>query len=261
MGMTCEYEGAGGSRQGDNECEEARGKSTSRCGKWWRIAVTTRFVEATATCENTERIGSGDVESGKAVEEPQPEDVPAEKAPGGSKECACNGELSAPSLLLLEKKFGEQIYLADLACEAGKRIVVQVAMETKDWPLAFQFFMHVGVPAPSGPPAVYQSQREVGIPVTVSDPSIDEPNLPGESHPGIAVHIAAAESPFEFGPQGKGYLFVGIEAKRPVETGEVKCGILGIAKALPLQRDHLRTKFGSNGSAFIGRVVERHDNL
>ena len=120
--------------------------------------MTACFVQAAAARENTEGVGRGDVEAGIAIEEAQSENVATEKAPGRPKEGTCHRESCPTGLLLQDKKFGKGIYLADLAREIGKGIVMQVAVEPEDRSVAFQFLVYEGIPAPAGLTPVYESQ-------------------------------------------------------------------------------------------------------
>ena len=159
------------------------GLASVRCGFFGleeRSTAFLGFVEAAVTDEGGEGGGVRDVETGVAVEETALDDVSAEKTPAGAKDRGDGGKFRATGLVLLEEEVGEGIYFGDVRGERGERVVMQIAAEARDGAGAVNLFVYELVAAPAGAGAIKETEAEVGIPVAVGDPAVDEPDLAGD---------------------------------------------------------------------------------
>lgn len=219
------------------------------------------LIESAAAYKNAEGIRTGNVKAWITIQETKPQNISPEKAPRGAKERVEQGELRAAGLLLPDIKFGERIYLSHLPGKAGERIMVQIALKPKNGAVAFHLFVHECVASPPGSAPVDQSQGEVRIPVSVRNPSIDEPDFPGKTDTRVRGARAAAKEVLDFLPQLNGDLLVRVEAQRPPAFGEIKRGVLGVAKAFPFKGDHPGAKMLCNVRAFIDGIVQGDDDF
>ena len=226
---------------------------------WW--SLTLGFVEAAVADESAESGGPRDVKTGETVEEAKFENVGAEEAPERADDGGENREARAACLLLLDEEIGEGIYLRDVAGKRGERVVMEVAAQGRDRAVADHFFMDELVAAPAGAGSLDEAQAEVGIPVAMGDPAVDEPDLAGEARAGERREIRAREEGDEVGAEGGGDLFVGVEAERPGLGGEGEGGVFRVAEALPRQVMDVGAGRAGEGFGVVGGGVEGDDDF